>query len=103
MVAIGNIGRPGDPSNAWPNHMRYILHPLLVVASMIGASVRQTQHADKRVMAMKVVYFVLVNALLFVGPAICVYDIIHVRTVCGARARARVGSHNFALIPKTVI
>jgi hypothetical protein len=85
MVAIGNIGRLGDSPNVWPSHMRHILHPLLMVTNVIGASVR---HADRRVMVGKVVYFVFANALLLVAPVVCVYDIAHVRIVCGANVAA---------------
>jgi hypothetical protein len=58
MVAIDNAG---SPVKELACHLRRILSPLFMAATVIGASVR---HRDKRVMAVRCVYFVLANAFL---------------------------------------
>ena len=78
MVVIDNAARPAKELQC---HLRRILNPLFMAATVIGASVR---HPDKRVMAVKCVYFVLANAFLLVFSGVCVRDILSVITVCVA-------------------
>jgi hypothetical protein len=57
------------------SNMRRIFRPLMAVAGLGGLSV---WHADKRVMRVKIAYFVLANIFVLTTPAICIWDMMNV-------------------------
>jgi hypothetical protein len=77
MVETSNsVQLPKD----WLSHARRILHPLLITATVIGASVH---HSVKLVMIVKWTYFLIVNVFILLGSGVCVYDIMNI-IVCVA-------------------
>jgi hypothetical protein len=56
--------------------MRHIYRPLMTVFSGVGVSV---WHTDKRVMCVKIMYFMLANAAVLTTQVICIYDLINVQ------------------------
>jgi hypothetical protein len=60
------------------NNIRQIIRPLMTFASVAGLSV---WHMDKRVMRMKIAYFVFASIVLLVTPAVCIHDMMNVPNV----------------------